>query len=345
MEAVATPNNRIVLVQRLDVRKTRKGDDFATLMLNLGRPDGFATIEGKIWQYDRFVDAGGPLPTEGAALEVTYRPDEYQGRPQWTIQRFRVLEGSERAKALEEFVPPTKIDEAFYQRRLEELMEQTDSERVSAKVLSDIFDRAEFRAEFFHSPAAISRHQHYPGGLLEHTLNVTTLALALADAYAGENREGLTLDREKLTVDRTLLISAGLLHDIGKLETYKLSPLSEGTDANRFEGHLSISYARVREVAWGYREKAPYEDAADEIDKLLNCILSHHGQLEYGSPVLPCCVEAFILSQADLTDARLAMIVNEGNRALRQNRGLRWIRPPHFGHGLFVGDWPDPPKA
>jgi 3'-5' exoribonuclease len=122
-----------------------------------------------------------------------------------------------------------------------------------------------------------------------------------------------------LPIDRTLLIAAGLLHDIGKIDTYTMTPLPDITDAHRFEGHLAISYAIVRELARPLRENPPYPGAVDEIDKLMNCILSHHGHLEFGSPVLPACIEAFLLSQADLTDARVASIVSGAAEALRRD--------------------------
>jgi 3'-5' exoribonuclease len=143
-------------------------------------------------------------------------------------------------------------------------------------------------------------------------------------------------------VDRTLLIAAGLLHDIGKIDTYRFAPLSVATDSNSFQGHLPISYAIVREAARDLFEPPADPTTTDEIEKLLNCILSHHGCLEFGSPVVPACVEAYILSQADIADARLATMTQEGNQSLRQNPKTRWIKSKDFAGGIFVGDWPAP---
>lgn len=331
-----------VMVQNFEVRKTRKGDSFASLRVNLGERGKFAEMDAKIWQFDRFQTTGRPLPAQGSLIEAQYRADEYQGRPQWTIEEYRILEGEEREKELAAFVPSVRIDSEFYQTRLEELIDATDPERVSGRILREIFDRAEFREAFCLAPAAIRHHQNYPGGLLEHTINVTTLALSLADAYASPDRPGLTLNSEILAVDRGLLIAAGLVHDIGKMETYRLDPMSSATDLNAFEGHLAIGYAEVRAVAEPLRAEPPYPGAVDEIDKLMNCVLAHHGVLEYGSPVTPACVEAFLLSQADIADARLASIVTEGHNQLRQNPESRWLRHFHFPSGIFIGDWPRP---
>jgi 3'-5' exoribonuclease len=336
---VSVKENGIVLVQRIDVRKTRKDENFATLTLGLGRSHDFQTVDAKIWQSDKYTREGRELPRPGALIDAVYRVDEYKGAPQWVLDDFRILEGAPREKALPEFIADVTIDRAFYIKRLEALLEEVDPQKVSARILMEIFDRASFREAFYKAPAAISHHQNYEGGLLEHTLNVTGLALALADAYA-PGPGGLTVNSLSLPFDRTLLIAAGLLHDIGKLDTYRLDMVVEVTEANSFEGHLPISYAIVREVAMPLKNEPPYEGAADEIDKLLNCILSHHGRLEFGSPVHPACIEAYLLSQADVTDARIASILSDGTELRRRDPNARFLRHFHFPGGVFIGDWP-----
>lgn len=336
---------KIALVQRFEIRKSRKEENYGNLTLNTGREGNFASIAGKVWRIDQLLGSGLQPPPEGRIIEATVRIDEFNGAPQWSLENWRVLAGDEEAQAKAMFVQPERIDREFYRRRLEEFIEATDASRISGMALRQVFDSADFREKFYLSPAARSRHQNYPGGLLEHTLNVTSLALALADAYATPQREGLTFNRELIPVDRSLLIAAGLLHDIGKIETYKLSPAAEVTETNSFEGHLPISYAVVRELIQPHKLNPPYPGAGDEVDKLLNCILSHHGTLEYGSPVMPACVEAVILSMADVSDARLAEIATEGHQARRLNPTTRFIRSKDFSGGVFVGDWPAEPVA
>ena len=176
-------------------------------------------------------------------------------------------------------------------------------------------------------------------------MNVTSLALALADAYGADGRPGLTFNRAKLPIDRGLLIAAGLLHDIGKIETYQFTPLPDTTDANIWQGHLVIGYATVREQARPYLDNPPYPGAIDEIYKLLHCILAHHGTLEFGSPVTPACAEAFLLAQADMTDARMADIAEAGLECRSRNPDARWLgRQFHFPAGVFIADWPVPGK-
>lgn len=323
-----------VMVRSFEVRKTRRGDNYGTMRLNLGQAGAFAEIEARIWNLDQACADRQP-PAPGEILDLTYREEDYNGRPQWVVQDWQRLEGDEREAALAHFVPSSRVDMADYARRLDALIDMTDPGRAVGMVLRMIYDRAGFRESFYQSPAAREHHQSYPGGLLEHTVNVTTLALAIADTYGGG---GLTFDRAVLPLDRQVLVAAGLLHDIGKIETYCFSPLPEVTEAQRWEGHLAIGYAWVREAAGPLMAEMP--EAADEINKLLHCILAHHGQLEYGSPTVPACAEAFILSQADMTDARLAEIAEGGAEALERDPNARWLpRNSHFGGGVFIGGW------
>ena len=337
---------KIVLVRSFEVRQTRKGDNFGTLRVNLGQSGSFAEVDAKIWGLDGMLYMNRALPAAGDMIEVDYRADEYQGKPQWVINSWEVLGPEAKERVMADFRPPERIDRAFYRDRLETLIEATSPERTPGILLRQVFDRAGFREDFFHLPAAYRHHQNYPGGLLEHTLNVTTLALTLADAYAAPGRTGLTFNRACLPIDRDVLIAAGLLHDIGKMLTYRFDPMPEVNEINAWEGHLAISYAQVRQIAQPMLDQPPYAEAVDEIEKLLHCILSHHGSLEFGSPVVPACAEAFILSQADMTDARLAEIAEAGAEALGRTPGTRWLtRNLQFPGGIFIGDWPRPDAA
>lgn len=332
---------QIGLVQNIETRKTRNNDNFWNITVNLGVEGAFRAMLAKAWGSDAYLERGKRQPAKGDLVEFEYKADEYQGRPQWKIRDYRILDEAEREAALPNFVPQSNIRTEFYRAKLEALLEEADSTRVAAQVLFDLFDRVGFREAFLAAPAAAMHHQSYAGGLLEHTINVTMLALGLAEAYSPiDASEGLTINSMQLPVDRTLLISAGLLHDIGKVDTYSMQPLADVTDANRFEGHLAISYALVREAAAPILADPPYDGARDELDKLFNCVLSHHGQLEFGSPILPACVEAFFLSQADLTDARISSIVESGYADRTMDPEARWTRPPHYRGGMFIGDWP-----
>lgn len=348
------PRGRIVLVQKSEIRRASNGKNFASLTLNQGAPANFASIGAKIWDIDLLLSQGLAMPAQGAILEVAHREETYNNQTSWILERWRELSVAEREEALRLFVQPERIDSAFYRARLDELIEATAPDSPCGAILREVFDRPAFRAAFLAAPAASTRHQNYPGGLLEHTINVTSCAIAIAAIYSpgsflpagsAPRRPALSFNHETLPIDRDVLVSAGLLHDIGKVETYAFRPLSETTDANNFEGHLPIGYAVVRELAEPRRrDPAARPGDADSLDKLLNCILSHHGRLEFGSPVPPCCAEAFILSQADVIDARVAEMTSVGHETIRQSAEARWARVHQFPSGVFVGDWPRPPR-
>ncbi len=329
------------MVRSVEIRRTRNNDRYASLRINMGESGAFAEVDAKIWGLDSAIDRGLKVPQNGDIIEVSsHKADEYQGRTQWVLRQFRILSTSEKEAAITNFTAPSDIGLTQYQGQLEALINRVPDDRLCGRVLCSIFDRSDFREAFYQAPAAYVHHQNYPGGLLEHTVNVTTLALSIADNYPAGKTRGLTYNGNNLPIDHALLICAGLLHDIGKLETYDLSPLPEVTDANRWQGHLSISYARVHQACEPFLKNSPTKDDQDEVQKLLHCILSHHGILEYGSPVLPVCAEAFILSQADMIDARLADIQDAAGQIMVQDPNARWVpRHHHFPQGIFIGDW------
>lgn len=135
-------------------------------------------------------------------------------------------------------------------------------------------------------PAAVSHHHAYVHGLLEHTLSVTMAARALAEAY---KRSGVDIDLDVVT-------AGGLLHDIGKIESYKLDPFPSMTVPGTVIDHIALGYSRFSSLA---EEHGLNADLATAIGHI---IISHHGRKEYGSPVLPATPEAMVVSSADELD-------------------------------------------
>jgi 3'-5' exoribonuclease len=126
------------------------------------------------------------------------------------------------------------------------------------------------------------------GGLAEHTLNVAQICDFLGARFKYVNRD--------------ILIAAALLHDIGKI--YELSPFPENdyTDRGKLLGHITIGTQMVMAKISGIPNFPQVLS-----DLLIHCLLSHHGKLEFGSPILPKTMEAFILTHADTMDAHTKM--------------------------------------
>ena len=147
-------------------------------------------------------------------------------------------------------------------------------ETVQNRSLRELLDRffgqeTASWARFREAPAAKHYHQAYAGGLLEHSLSVAQAVSAAANFFPG--------------IDREIAVTGAMLHDIGKTEAYNDDPLAiELTDAGRLEGEIPRGYYKVR------REIETIEGFDPDLAQaILHIILSHHGQLEHGSPVVP----------------------------------------------------------
>ena len=144
----------------------------------------------------------------------------------------------------------------------------------------------EFLKSFQEHSAAKTVHHGFIGGLMEHTLSVTKLCDYMASAYP--------------LLKRDLLITAALLHDVGKTKELSSFPLNDYTDEGQLLGHIIIGAQMIHDLA---KEIPDFPEMLE--NQLVHCILAHHGELEYGSPKKPALVEAVALNLADNTDARM----------------------------------------
>ena len=165
-------------------------------------------------------------------------------------------------------------------------------------------------ARFREAPAAKHYHQAYAGGLLEHTLSVAQAVSAAANFFPG--------------IDREIAVTGAMLHDIGKTEAYNEDPLAiELTDAGRLEGEIPRGYYLVRREI----ERIDGFDP-DLAQAILHIILSHHGQLEHGSPVVPATREATLVHAIDNLGGKLGSFdrlekeLPEGESWSRFDRGI-----------------------
>jgi 3'-5' exoribonuclease len=188
-------------------------------------------------------------------------------------------------------------------------------ETVQNQTLRELLDRffgpeATTWERFRQAPAAKHYHQAYAGGLLEHTLSVAQAVSASANFFPG--------------IDREIAVAGALLHDIGKTEAYNDDPLAiELTDAGRLEAEIPLGYYKVR------REIERIEGFDPGLaQSILHIILSHHGSLEHGSPVVPCTREATLVHMIDNLGGKLGSFdrlereLAEGESWSRFDRGI-----------------------
>ncbi len=228
---------------------------------------------GAIYEFDAkdYIDINGEVSLYNGSLQAVIRrlrvakEDEYNESDYLPVSRYN---GESMYESLLKFV--SLVEDPYYSKLLNFFFVK-DSKTVNA---------------FKKMSAAKSIHHGFIGGLLEHTLSVTRLCQVYTKAYPFLNRD--------------LLLTSALLHDIGKIKELSFFPENDYTDEGQLLGHISIGAEMIHDACKSI-EGFPIESE----NQLKHCILSHHGELEFGSPKKPALVEAVALSLADLTDARM----------------------------------------
>lgn len=271
-----------VISKRL--QETRDGKPFLLLTFS----DLSGTLRGIDWNNAKKNDERIPV---GGVVRVNGKISLFDGRPQLTISMpldsIRLLSDDQYDSS--RFIPVTdKSYKAMYQQVVDAIGSVEDL--FLRNLLRKVFEEdAQLASDFAQAPAAVTIHHAYKGGLLEHSLSVLDLSLNIARTY-----------NEPIHTD---LIKAGaLLHDIGKTREYLIRPsgFDRSTDGELL-GHIMIGCVIVEEKA---REIQPF--SVQHLTQLQHIILSHHGEMEWGSPVVPKTYEALIIHMADHLDAKYA---------------------------------------
>lgn len=284
----------VYLCKNKQIALTKNGKEYGNLVMQ----DKTGTIDAKIW------DLGSPGVGEFETMDyVRVEADVtlFQNSFQLNVRRIRRAQEGEYVEA--DYLPMSKKD---IKKMYEELLGYIRSVKnpYLQKLLCGYFvENTAFAKAFqFHS-AAKTVHHGFVGGLLEHTLSVTKLC----DYYAGYYP----------MINRDLLLTAAIFHDIGKTRELSRFPENDYTDDGQLLGHIIIGTEMVGESIRsipGFPEKLATE--------LKHCILAHHGELEYGSPKKPALLEALALNFADNTDAKMETMI-EALQSGGENKG--WL--------------------
>ena len=256
---------------------TKNGKPYENVILQ----DKTGTIDAKIWD----PNSGGIEDFEVFDYVYVYGDvSTFNGALQLSIKRISRRKEGEYDPA--EYLPVSRYDiEEMYQDLLKVI--ESISNSHLRKLLNMFFaEDQEFIKAFKQSSAAKAVHHGFVGGLLEHTLSVTRLCQYYTKAYPLLNRD--------------LLLSSAMFHDIGKVRELSLFPENDYTDEGQLLGHIVMGSEMVSEKA-GEIEGFPLR----LLSELKHCILAHHGELEYGSPKKPALMEAVALNFADNTDAKM----------------------------------------
>lgn len=263
-------------VTSCDKKTTRTNKPYLAVEL----ADATGTISGRVW--DDAEKLFSSL-TAGTVARVTAKVESYQGSLQLNIIDARKTTAKDAIDPAD-YMPQSPHDTDLL---LEQFMDMIHSiSDASLRTLVTTVFSSDTLHMFRSHPAAKKMHHAYIGGLLEHTLSVTRLALTIAELYPYVNRD--------------ILCAGALVHDCGKIHEMASSITTEYTLRGCLTGHITIGCEMIARAA----------DAVPALPKeslwhVEHLILSHHGQREFGSPVIPATVEAFILHHADMLDAQL----------------------------------------
>lgn len=281
MNFTPVDNNGLVdgfcLVKSVDIKTSSKGDTY--LDMTLGDNDG--EINAKLWRYSKEVQGEYEA---NQIIKVRGTITQYNGSDQLRVEKIRLATKSDGVK-IDDFVQSADYSgEQMYNELIciVDSFQDEDLKRLVKKIYEDN------RLCMLYWPAAFKLHHALRGGLLMHILSIVRLAQSICNIYP--------------FVDRDLLISGAMLHDISKLEEFEVgeSGIASGYSVEgNLIGHLAMGAMMIKRYA---QELGINEKTAMLVEHM---ILSHHGEPEFGAAVRPMFIEAEILSELDLLDSRI----------------------------------------
>ncbi|GAA6824313.1 3'-5' exoribonuclease YhaM [Staphylococcus sp. 18_1_E_LY] len=264
------------LIHKATQGVTAQGKDYMTLYLQ----DKSGDIEAKLWTVSK-EDMNLLQPEK--IVHVTGDVINYRGRKQMKINKFKLATEEDNVKT-QDFVDGAPLTPDEIQEEISHYM--LDIENASLQRITRHLIR-KYQESFFTFPAASSHHHNFASGLSYHVLTMLKVAKSICDIYP--------------TLNRSLLYSSIILHDLGKVKELSGPVATTYTVEGNLLGHISIASEEVAEAA---RE---LKIEGEEVMLLRHMILAHHGKMEYGSPKLPHLKEAEILFFIDNIDAKMNM--------------------------------------
>ena len=280
------------LVLAKQQRTTKTNKPYWNLVLG----DKTGDIEARVWEIGdprigKDVERGDTVKVRGSVTK-------FDERCQLKVDQLRKALEGEAAKS--DLLPATEHDVAELWQKLESCvasMTNADLKRLLGKLLGD----AELAKAYREAPAARQVHHAWLGGLLEHVVSLLGLAQVVAAHYP--------------MLDRDLLLTGVILHDIGKIRELSWETGFDYTVEGILLGHIQMGIDLVEKTIDGLPDFPPRLRTV-----VLHMVLSHHGKLEFGSPKLPMTPEALALSFVDDFDAKMMAVEQEFDKCDREGR-------------------------
>lgn len=248
--------------------------------------DSSGTVDGVIWS--PASEAYEDIPV-GSFVSLRAAIGAWGDKPQLKIDQLALLDPAGQGLDLSDFVPCSTVPPEELMEELEDLVTEHVEHLPLKKLLRKILRDDTVRPKLLNATGAKTVHHAYVGGLLEHTLSVSRACMASCELYPD--------------LDRQILLAGAILHDMGKAWELTDGVENDYTDEGRLLGHILI----------GLEKLAPFLDKAKDLEQelklhLRHLIVAHHGEHEFGSPVLPKTPEAFVLHHADNVDAKMSIM-------------------------------------
>lgn len=260
---------------------TKNGKEYLNVILG----DKTGNVDCKIWN----ADSAGISDFEPMDyVFVNGEAKTFNGNLQIDIRQIRKADESE--YNLEDFIPTSKQDVEVMYDSILKCVSMVENNYLHALLEEFFVNDQDFIARFKKSSAAKSIHHNFAGGLVEHTLGVARLCSYYCKQYPVLNKD--------------LLLTAALCHDIGKIYEYSPFPENDYTDEGNLLGHIVMGIEMV-----GKKTDSIPDFPKGLANELKHCIAAHHGKLEFGSPKRPGIIEAVALSYADDTDAKMQSFI------------------------------------
>ena len=272
--------------------ETRNGKPYDNLILQ----DKTGTLDGKVWDPN---SSGIADYDEMDFIEVYGEVTSYNNNLQLNIRQIRRAQEGEYVPA--DYMPTTDKNEDQMYQELLAYGNQVKNPHLRG-VIRYYFEDPAFVKKFKAHSAAKTVHHSFSGGLLEHTLSVVKFCEYMAGAYPILNKD--------------LLYTAAMCHDIGKIKELSPFPENDYTDDGQLLGHIVMGVEMVDDAIRTIPE-FPTKLASE----LKHCILAHHGELEYGSPKKPALAEAFALNFAYCADAKMQTLID----ILKEKNSSDWL--------------------
>lgn len=286
-----------LLVASLVKGVTNSGSPYLSLTLQ----DATKAIESKLWDVKPEIEK---VLQVGKVFAFEMEINTYRGNLQGKI--LNILPVDEATIDMNDYVSSSPISKDELRDTINSAVNTIKNQNIAMIVtaLLKYYDSA-----VFEYPAASKIHHNFVGGLATHTCGMIKLANALCDLYPGVNRD--------------YLVAGAILHDLGKIEELTSPVVTEYSTSGKLLGHISILDANLYDVA-----KELKLDETEELTLLRHMVLSHHGELEFGSPIRPLTLEAEMLSFIDNIDAKINII----------EKALVDVKEGEFSQKLFALD-------